>query len=71
MASLPPKIDQRTYEEIVQQTEKLVEQSTDWKAAPGNKTDAGGALIRIFGRMVKFSQRSHQPSSREKFSGFP
>ncbi|ACC80119.1 baseplate J/gp47 family protein [Nostoc punctiforme] len=61
MASLPPKIDQRTYEEIVEQTEKLVEQSTDWKATPGNKTDAGGALIRIFGRMVKLvSDRINQ-----------
>ncbi|AFY47148.1 Baseplate J-like protein [Nostoc sp. PCC 7524] len=53
MASLPPKIDQRTYEEIVHQTESLVEQFTDWKPAPEGKTDAGRALIRIFGRMVK------------------
>ncbi|MFN6485346.1 MULTISPECIES: baseplate J/gp47 family protein [unclassified Nostoc] len=61
MASLPPKIDQRTYEEIVQQTENLVEQYTGWKAAPGNQTDAGGALIRIFGRMVKLvSDRLNQ-----------
>ncbi|MGV0107103.1 putative baseplate assembly protein [Nostoc sp. DSM 114160] len=61
MPSLPPKIDQRTYEEIVEQTEKLVEQSTGWKAASGNKTDAGGALIRIFGRMVKLvSDRINQ-----------
>ncbi|WP_238845836.1 baseplate J/gp47 family protein [Nostoc edaphicum] len=61
MAYLPPKIDQRTYEEIVQQTEKLVEQYTDWKPAPEDKTDAGGALIRIFGRMVKLvSDRLNQ-----------
>jgi hypothetical protein len=53
MASLPPKIDQRTYEDIVHQTESLVEQITDWKPAPEGKTDAGRALIRIFGRMVK------------------
>lgn len=53
MASLPPKIDQRTYEDIVHQTESLVEQFTDWKPAPEGKTDAGRALIRIFGRMVK------------------
>ncbi|MEM7581257.1 MAG: baseplate protein J, partial [Cyanobacteria bacterium P01_A01_bin.80] len=52
MASLPPKIDQRTYEKIVEQTEKLAQQFTHWK--PGiEKTDAGGALIRIFARMVK------------------
>lgn len=61
MAYLPPKIDQRTYEEIVQQTEKLVEQYTDWKPAPEDKTDAGRALIRIFGRMVKLvSDRLNQ-----------
>lgn len=51
MASLPPKIDQRSYEEIIEQTEKLAQQFTHWKAIPG-KTDAGGALIRIFARMV-------------------
>ncbi|NEU81201.1 baseplate J/gp47 family protein [Nostoc sp. UIC 10630] len=61
MSSLPPKIDQRTYEEIVQQTENLVEQYTTWKPAPGEKTDAGRALIRIFGRMVKLvSDRINQ-----------
>lgn len=53
MTSLPPKIDQRTYEEIVEQTETLVQQYTDWKPAPDGKTDAARALIRIFGRMVK------------------
>ena len=51
MASLPPKIDQRTYEEIFEQTEKLAQQFTHWKPAI-EKADAGGALIRIFARMV-------------------
>ncbi len=64
MASLPPKppkIDQRTYENIVEQTETLVQQYTDWKPAPEGKTDAGKALIRIFGRMVKLvSDRLNQ-----------
>ncbi|MFB2772426.1 baseplate J/gp47 family protein [Pelatocladus sp. BLCC-F211] len=61
MTSLPPKIDQRTYEEIVEQTETLVQQFTDWKPAPEGKTDAGEALIRIFGRMVKLvSDRLNQ-----------
>ncbi|MGB7442567.1 MAG: putative baseplate assembly protein [Coleofasciculaceae cyanobacterium] len=53
MTSLPPKIDQRTYEEIVAQTENLAQQFTEWKPATPGKTDAGGALIRIFARMVK------------------
>jgi hypothetical protein len=53
MASLPPKIDRRTYEEIVQQTENLVAQITDWKPTNEGKKDAAIALIRIFGRMVK------------------
>ncbi|AFY33616.1 baseplate J/gp47 family protein [Calothrix sp. PCC 7507] len=57
----PPKIDQRTYEKIVEQTETLVKQSTDWKPSLDGKKDAGGALIRIFGRMVKLvSDRLNQ-----------
>ncbi|NES84398.1 MAG: baseplate protein J, partial [Moorea sp. SIO2B7] len=52
MASSPPKIDQRTYEEIVEQTENLVQKFTDWKPTTEGKTDAAGALIRIFSRMV-------------------
>lgn len=60
MTSLPPKIDQRTYEEIVEKTENLVQDFTDWQPVKG-KTDAGGALIRIFGRMVKLvSDRLNQ-----------
>lgn len=53
MASLPPKIDQRTYEEIVDQTKDLAKQYSDWQPASDGKKDAGEALIRIFARMVK------------------
>ncbi|MCP6760387.1 MAG: baseplate J/gp47 family protein [Fischerella sp. CENA71] len=61
MASLPPKIDQRTYDEIVEQSETLVQQFSGWKAALEGKTDAGRALIRIFSRMVKLvSDRLNQ-----------
>ena len=66
MAYLPPKIDQRSYEDIVEQTEQLAQQFTKWKAkektdAGGEKTDAGGALIRIFARMVNLiSNRLNQ-----------
>ncbi|NJN08218.1 MAG: baseplate protein J [Richelia sp. RM1_1_1] len=60
MAALPPKIDQRTYEEIIKKTETLAEQFSDWQPVQG-KTDAGGALIRIFARMVKLvSNRLNQ-----------
>jgi hypothetical protein len=61
MAALPPKIDQRTYEEIVEQIEALAQQFTDWKPAPQGKIDAGRALIRIFGKMLKLvSDRVNQ-----------
>jgi len=66
MTSLPPKIDQRTYEEIVQQTEAFVQEFTSsleqgWKAPPLGQMDVGRALIRIFGRMVtKISDRLNQ-----------
>jgi len=61
MASLPPKIDQRTYEDIVRQTETWAAQFTEWSPAPNHENDAGRALIRIFGRMVKLvSDRLNQ-----------
>ena len=69
MTSLPPKIDQRTYEEIVRQTETLAEDFTNsleqgWKVPPPdqpNQMDVGRALIRIFGRLVtKVSDRLNQ-----------
>ncbi|MCA9976525.1 MAG: hypothetical protein KC413_12270, partial [Anaerolineales bacterium] len=46
-----PKIDPRSYEEIVAETEALVQQLTSWQ--PGTEVDAGGALIRIFGRFAE------------------
>lgn len=90
MAYLPPKIDQRSYEDIVEQTEQLAKQFTGWKANTEGAsqfctlavlrgtetlgmsllwimllqnwdTDAGGALIRIFARMVNLiSNRLNQ-----------
>ena len=66
MTSLPPKIDPRTYEEIVKQTEDFVKKFTaspepGWKAPPQGEMDLGRALIRIFGRMVtKVSDRLNQ-----------
>ena len=53
MPSLPPKIDQRTYEDIVEQTKNLAKNYTNWQPASGDTKDAGEALIRIFARMVK------------------
>ena len=46
-----PKIDKRSYEELVTQTEELVQTLTPWK--PTVEMDAGGALIRIFGRFAE------------------
>lgn len=60
MAS-PPKIDPRTYTNIVEQIEKLARLFTDWEPSTSGKIDAGGALIRIFARMVKLvSDRLNQ-----------
>ncbi|NER93776.1 MAG: putative baseplate assembly protein [Symploca sp. SIO1B1] len=57
MSIQPPKIDKRTYEDLVEQTRKLAEDFTKytdikngWK--PSDKPDAGMALIRIFARMA-------------------
>ncbi|MDK2407748.1 baseplate J/gp47 family protein [Aphanizomenon sp. PH219] len=48
----PPKIDQRTYEDIVQETQELTEDYTDNKWRCLDKSDSGLALIRIFSRMA-------------------
>ncbi|MEB3360472.1 MAG: putative baseplate assembly protein [Synechococcales bacterium] len=47
-----PKIDQRSYHDLVQQTQDLAEAYTDWQSPPSHQPDAGLALIRIFGRMA-------------------
>jgi hypothetical protein len=49
--SVPPKIDNRTYNDIVEQTVKFAEKFSDWQQGD-SQADAGGALIRIFGRMA-------------------
>jgi predicted phage baseplate assembly protein len=52
MSLQPPKIDKRTYQDIVNQTEELAKKFTDWRPRPDGKPDAGMAMIRIFGRMA-------------------
>lgn len=49
----PPKIDPRTYDEIVAQTEALAHEASGWQPQPADNLDAGGALIRIFGRYAE------------------
>jgi hypothetical protein len=52
MTTPPPKIDPRTYAELVAQTEQLAQRFSQWKSAADGSVDAGRALIRIFGRMA-------------------
>lgn len=68
MSSEPPKLDQRSYAEIVQQTQALAESYTPWRAAP-NSGDAGLALVRIFGRMAGLVQeRLNQVPERNRLA---
>ncbi len=61
MSLQPPKIDKRTYKEIVAQTEELAQKLTEWRPGSDGKPDAGRALIRIFGRMAALvSERLNQ-----------
>jgi hypothetical protein len=51
--SIPsPKIDPRTYDQIVAQTEALAQKYTDWRPRSDGQPEAGRALIRIFSRMA-------------------
>src|SRR5215468_786019 len=53
-----PKLDNRSFDEVVAQTEALVAAYTaqlpgsPWQPAGDGTLDLGGALIRLFGRMV-------------------
>ena len=48
-----PKIDPRTYQEIVQQTEDLARDLSGWSPRKDKAPDGGAALIHIFARMVE------------------
>jgi hypothetical protein len=47
-----PPIDERSYQDLVADTERLAQQLSDWRPRPDGRLDAGGALIRIFGRFA-------------------
>ena len=53
MTAQAPKIDKRTYQDVVVETEALVKDLTPWRPRADGQPDAGGALIRIFGRMAE------------------
>ncbi|NEQ62340.1 MAG: hypothetical protein F6K53_35075, partial [Moorea sp. SIO4A1] len=42
-----PKIDQRSYEDIVAYTEACAKAFTDWRPLADEKPDAGRSLIRV------------------------
>ena len=54
MAIPSPKIDRRSYQDLVQQTQNLAETYTEskWKSPPPGESDTGLAMIRIFSRMA-------------------
>ena len=47
-----PKIDPRTYQDIVAETETLAHEFSGWQPQADGVPDAGQALIRIFGRFT-------------------
>lgn len=47
-----PKIDPRTYDDVVKQTTALLQQYTGWQPQDG-QPDAGAALVGIFSRMIE------------------
>jgi hypothetical protein len=53
MTAQAPKIDKRTYQDLVAETEASVKDLTRWQPRADGQSDAGGALIRIFSRMAE------------------
>ncbi|HEY2960091.1 MAG TPA: putative baseplate assembly protein [Actinomycetota bacterium] len=48
-----PPIDKRSYQDLVAETERLARQLSGWRPRPDGQPDAGGALIRVFGRFAE------------------
>jgi len=63
MSSLsPPPVDPRSYEQLVQQTEELLERYAGWRPVAG---DPGAALVRVFARMAgRVSERLNRVPDR-------
>lgn len=70
MSSQPPKIDKRTYQEIVTQTEQFAQEFTSWRPLADGKPDAGRALIRIFGRMAAMASDRLNQVPEKNFLAF-
>src|SRR5919197_2610573 len=47
-----PPIDKRSYQDLVAETERLAQRLSCGRPRPGGQPDAGGALIRVFGRFA-------------------
>lgn len=65
-----PKIEKRTYDDIVAQTENLAQSLTDWTPASDGLPDVGGALIRIFGRMAELAIDRLNQAPEKNFRAF-
>jgi Baseplate J-like protein len=48
-----PRIDKRSYADIVAQTQQLAGQFSGWQPRPDGQPDAGQALIQVFGRFAE------------------
>src|SRR5919197_3626671 len=48
-----PPIDERSYQDLVAETERLARQLSGWRPRPDGQPDAGRALIGIFGRFAE------------------
>jgi len=66
-----PKIDPRTYDDIVAQMTTLVRHYTGWQPVPGAlEPDAGTALISIFGHMVEMVIEHLNQAPEKNFLAF-
>lgn len=70
MPAQAPKIDTRTYDDIVGQTSALVQTYTNWRRPPGDEPDAGTALVGIFSRMVEFVIERLNQAPEKNFLAF-
>ncbi len=70
MSLQPPKIDPRTNDELIAQTEYWVQQYTDWQPNVVGQSDAGQALIRIFAQMASIVRDRLNQAPDKNFLAF-
>lgn len=69
MPAVAPLVDKRSFDDLVAQTEDLLQRYSDWRGATP-VPDAGGALVRIFARLAEIAIDRLNQAPEKNFLAF-